>query len=121
DEAPVDESLPAAQIAWLADPRVTSYVADPRGDQKLPEWARRETQLPGVNASVFLPMRAGQRFVGFVALHWRRPRWNRPEQLRRPSWRQLIFERLSRTSSTEFSHRSDFGRAGSTSSWPIRH
>jgi len=83
DEAPVDESLPAAQIAWLADPRVTSYVADPRGDQKLPEWARRETQLPGVNASVFLPMRAGQRFVGFVALHWRRPRWNRPEQLGR--------------------------------------
>src|SRR5260370_9974971 len=28
-------------------------------------------------------MRAGQRFVGFVGLYWRRPRWLRPEQLRR--------------------------------------
>jgi signal transduction histidine kinase len=58
-------------------------VADPQSDAKLPDWARLGSQLAGVKASVFLPMRAGQRFVGFVGLHWRRSRWLRPEQLRR--------------------------------------
>ena len=83
DNAPMGGPLLAKQVAWLADPRVTVYVADPETDTKLPEWARRGTQLAGVKASVFLPMRAGQRFVGFVGLYWRRPRWLRPQQLRR--------------------------------------
>src|SRR6266581_267481 len=75
--------LTADQVAWLADPRVTVYVTDPESDAQLPDWARRGTQLAGVKASIFLPMRAVQRFVGFVGLYWRRPRWLRPEQLRR--------------------------------------
>jgi signal transduction histidine kinase len=83
DEAPTGPPLTAAQVAWLADPRVTVYVADPESDAKLPDWARQGSQLAGVKASVYLPMRAGQRFVGFVGLHWRRSRWLRPEQLRR--------------------------------------
>ncbi|HEV2013378.1 MAG TPA: ATP-binding protein [Candidatus Dormibacteraeota bacterium] len=83
DDAPTGEPLSTAQVTWLADLRVTVYVADPQTDGTLPEWARRGTQLAGVKASVFLPMRAGQRLVGFVALHWRRPRWFRPEQLGR--------------------------------------
>jgi K+-sensing histidine kinase KdpD len=82
-DAPLGVPLTADQVAWLADPRVTVYVADPESDAKLPDWARRGTQLAGVKASIFLPMRAGQRFVGFVGLHWRRPRWLRPEHLRR--------------------------------------
>jgi K+-sensing histidine kinase KdpD len=82
-DAPLGVPLTADQVAWLADPRVTVYVADPESDAKLPDWARRGTQLAGVKASIFLPMHAGQRFVGFVGLHWRRPRWLRPEQLRR--------------------------------------
>src|SRR5205807_1413964 len=36
------EPLTAAQVAWLSDPKVTVYVADPATDQKLPDWARRE-------------------------------------------------------------------------------
>jgi signal transduction histidine kinase len=83
EDAPTGEPLSAADVAWLADPKVTIYVAEPQTDAKLPEWARRGTALAGAKASVFLPMRAGQRLVGFVALHWRRPRWLRPEQLRR--------------------------------------
>ena len=83
EPAPTAEPLSATQVAWLTDPKVTAYVADPRTDQRLPEWVRRSTQLDGVNASVFLPMRAGQRLVGFLGLHWRRPRWFRPEQLGR--------------------------------------
>jgi signal transduction histidine kinase len=75
--------LTAAQVAWLADPRVSSYVADPESDTNLPDWARQAIQQDGIKASVFLPMRAGQRFVGFVALYWKRPRWRRPDQLRR--------------------------------------
>ena len=75
--------LTADQVAWLADPRVTVYVADPDSDTKLPDWARRSVQQVGIKATVFLPMRAGQRFVGFVGLSWRRPRWLRPDQLRR--------------------------------------
>ena len=75
--------LTAEQVAWLADPRVTAYVTDPESDTKLPDWARQGTLAAGVKASVFLPMRAGQRFVGFVGLYWRRPRWRRPDQLRR--------------------------------------
>jgi K+-sensing histidine kinase KdpD len=82
-EAPMGPPLAAEQVAFLADPRVTVYVADPETDSKLPEWARRGTELAGVKVSVFLPMRAGQRFVGFAGLYWRRPRWLRPEQLRR--------------------------------------
>src|SRR5881275_770856 len=81
--APTGGPLTADQVAWLSDPRVMVYVADPESDAKLPDWARRGTQLAGVKASIFLPMRAGQRFVGFVGLYWRRPRWLRPEQLRR--------------------------------------
>src|SRR5437763_16876022 len=77
------EPLSAAQVAWLSDPKVTVYVADPATDQNLPEWAGRGAQLAGVKAAVFVPMRAGQRFVGFVGLQWRRPRWFRPEQLSR--------------------------------------
>src|SRR2546426_991867 len=77
------EPLTAAQVAWLSDPKVTVYVADPGTDQKLPDWAGRGAQLAGVKAAVYLPMRAGQRFVGFVGLQWRRPRWFRPEQLGR--------------------------------------
>src|SRR5439155_738225 len=81
--APTGGPLTADQVAWLSDPRVMVYVSDPESDAKLPDWARRGTQLAGVKASIFLPMRAGQRFVGFVGLYWRRPRWLRPEQLRR--------------------------------------
>jgi signal transduction histidine kinase/putative methionine-R-sulfoxide reductase with GAF domain len=82
-DAPVGAPLAASDVAWLADPKVAAYVADPQADARLPEWVRRGTQLAGVRASVFLPMRAGHRFVGFAALHWRRPRWLRPEQLGR--------------------------------------
>jgi len=82
-DASIGAPLTADQVAWLADPRVTVYVADPESDTKLPDWARRGTQLAGAKASIFLPMRAGQRLVGFVGLYWRRPRWLRPEQLRR--------------------------------------
>ena len=83
NEAPVGGPLTSDQVAWLADPKVTVYVADPDSDTRLPEWARRGTQLAGVKAGIFLPMRAGRRFVGFAGLFWRRPRWLRPEHLRR--------------------------------------
>jgi signal transduction histidine kinase/putative methionine-R-sulfoxide reductase with GAF domain len=83
EDAPTGEPLAAAEVAWLADPKLTISVADAQTDEKLPEWARRDARLAGAKASVFLPMRAGQRLVGVVALHWRRPRWLRPEQLRR--------------------------------------
>jgi signal transduction histidine kinase/putative methionine-R-sulfoxide reductase with GAF domain len=82
DDPPTGGPLSAADVAWLADPKVTIYTADPETDARLPEWARGGT-MAGVKASVFLPLRAGQRLVGFVALHWRRPRWLRPGQLRR--------------------------------------
>src|SRR6267378_3645951 len=81
--APTGGPLTAEQVSWLADPRMTVYVADPDSDTRLPDWARRAIQRAGVKATVFLPVRAGQRFMGFVALYWRRPRWLRPEQLRR--------------------------------------
>ncbi len=75
--------LTGADLAWLTDPRVNVYVADPRTDGKLPEWARRGTERAGVKASIFLPLWAGQRLIGVVGLHWRRPRWFRGEQLGR--------------------------------------
>src|SRR5256714_1064711 len=81
--SPVTGRLTADRVAWRADPRVGAYVADPETDSMLPDWARRGTQIAGVKASVFLPMRAGKRLVGFAGLYWRRPRWLRPEQLRR--------------------------------------
>jgi signal transduction histidine kinase/putative methionine-R-sulfoxide reductase with GAF domain len=82
-DAPTGAPLSPADVAWLADPRVAAYVADPRTDQRLPEWVRRGTEHAGVEASIFLPMRAGQSLMGIVGLHWRRPRWFRGEQLGR--------------------------------------
>ena len=83
EDASASEPLSAADVAWLADPKITIYTADPETDATLQEWARHGATLAGARASVVLPMRAGQRLVGFVALHWRRPRWWREEQLRR--------------------------------------
>jgi K+-sensing histidine kinase KdpD len=83
ENAPTGGALTAAEVTWLADPKLTIHVAEPQTDPKLPDWAQLGTELAGAKASIFLPMRAGQRLVGFVALHWRRPRWFRPEQLRR--------------------------------------
>src|ERR1700682_5162594 len=83
EDAPTGEALSAVDVAWLADPKVTMYVADPQTDAKLPEWAQRGTALAGAKASVFLPMRAGQRLVGFVGVHWGRRGWVRPALPRR--------------------------------------
>jgi signal transduction histidine kinase/putative methionine-R-sulfoxide reductase with GAF domain len=83
EDAATGEVLTPADVAWLSDPKVTVYVADPQTDEKLPEWARRGARLATAKACVFLPMRAGQRLVGVVALYWRRSRWLRPGQLRR--------------------------------------
>lgn len=80
---PTGGPLSPTDMALFGDPRVAAYVADPRTDEKLPEWARRGTDLAGIKASIFLPMRAGQKLLGVVGLHWRRPRWFRPAQLGR--------------------------------------
>ena len=77
------QPLSASDVAFLADPRLTTYVTDPRTDERLPAWAKRGTERAGVQASIFLPLRAGQRLVGIIGLHWRRPRWFHGEQLGR--------------------------------------
>jgi signal transduction histidine kinase/putative methionine-R-sulfoxide reductase with GAF domain len=107
-DAANDGPLSADQVAWLADPRVTTYVADPESDTKLPDWARQAIQLDGIKATVFLPMRAGQRFVGFVRLSWRRPRWLRPDQLRRL---QLVAAQAAITLDTRQALERERGRA----------
>jgi signal transduction histidine kinase len=83
DAAAIDEPLSSAQLAWVADPKVPAYVAHPGRDEKLPDWARRDVQLADSSTTVYLPLRAGQRLVGFAGLHWRRPRWLRPGHLGR--------------------------------------
>src|SRR2546428_10700265 len=77
--APTGRPLTAEPVSPLSQHRVMVYVTDPDSDAKLPDWARRGTQLAGGKASIFLPMRAGQRFVGFVGLYLRRPRSVRPQ------------------------------------------
>jgi K+-sensing histidine kinase KdpD len=79
----MEEPLTESQVAWLADPKITAYVTDTQTDLKLPDWARQAAAATGVYRSVFLPMRAGQRLLGFIGIHWRRARWLRPEQLGR--------------------------------------
>jgi signal transduction histidine kinase/putative methionine-R-sulfoxide reductase with GAF domain len=80
---PIPPALEANEVAWLSDSRVAAYVADTQTDPRLPEWAREGARLAGVHASVYLPLRARQHFLGFIGLHWRRQRWMRPEQLGR--------------------------------------
>jgi K+-sensing histidine kinase KdpD len=80
-DVPVGEPLSAALVAWLTDPKVNVYVSGPDTIDRLPEWARRGIEAASIKASVFLPLRVGRRFVGFVSLHWRRARWFRPESL----------------------------------------
>ena len=81
--APIRSTLDARDVAWLSDARIAAYAADTQTDPRLPAWARESARQSGVEASVYLPLRAGERFIGFVGLHWRRPRWVRPEQLGR--------------------------------------
>jgi signal transduction histidine kinase/putative methionine-R-sulfoxide reductase with GAF domain len=79
----ISPTLEARDVAWLSDARVAAYVTDTQTDERLPAWAREAALKSGIQASVYLPLRAGQHFLGFVGLHWRRPRWLRPEQLGR--------------------------------------
>jgi signal transduction histidine kinase len=79
----ISPTLGAQDVAWLSDARVAAYVSDTQTDSRLPAWARDSAVENGIQASVYLPLRAGQHFLGFVGLHWRRPRWLRPEQLGR--------------------------------------
>lgn len=76
-------TLSPEDVAWLSDSRVAAYVTDTQTDPRLPAWAREAATRNGIQVSVYLPLRAGQHFLGFVGLHWRRARWLRPEQLGR--------------------------------------
>ncbi len=107
-EAPIQETLSAADVAWLSDARVAAYVADTQTDPRLPSWARESARRSGVQASVYLPLRAGQHFVGFVGLHWRRGRWLRPEQLGRF---QLVAAQAAITLDTRRALEQERGRA----------
>jgi signal transduction histidine kinase len=82
-QSSISPTLGAQEVAWLSDARVAAYVTDTQTDPRLPGWARDSAVENGIQASVYLPLRAGQHFLGFVGLHWRRPRWLRPEQLGR--------------------------------------
>ncbi|HEY8737838.1 MAG TPA: GAF domain-containing protein [Candidatus Dormibacteraeota bacterium] len=82
-EAPIQATLGPADVAWLLDGRTAAYVTDTQTDPRLPAWAQESARRSGVHASVYLPLRAGQQMVGFMGLHWRRPRWLRAEQLGR--------------------------------------
>ena len=82
-DVPTGPPLSRSECAWLTDPRVTAYVADPGSSQSLPKWAQLGIQHAGIKATIFLPIRAGQRLMGIIGLHWRRPRWFRPELLGR--------------------------------------
>ncbi|HEY9288140.1 MAG TPA: GAF domain-containing sensor histidine kinase [Candidatus Dormibacteraeota bacterium] len=82
-EAPTGAPLTSGDLAWIADPKVPAYVADPDQDDKLPDWALGGPVRAQVKATVFLPLRAGQRLIGLIGLHWRRPRWFRGEQIGR--------------------------------------
>ena len=82
-EAPIQPTLGPADVAWLLDGRMSAYVTDTQTDPRLPQWAQESARRSGVRASVYLPLRAGQHVLGFLGLHWRRPRWLRPEQLGR--------------------------------------
>jgi signal transduction histidine kinase/putative methionine-R-sulfoxide reductase with GAF domain len=82
-DAPAAGALTATDVSFLADPKLPVYVSDPRTDEKLPAWAQRWTQHPMVKTTVFLALRSGQRLIGVIGLHWRRPGWFRGEQLGR--------------------------------------
>lgn len=82
-DSEIAPTLGTQEVAWLADARVAAYVTDTQTDARLPAWAREAAVKNGIQASVYLPLRAGQHFLGFVGLHWRRSRWLRPEQLGR--------------------------------------
>ena len=101
-------TLGPQDVAWLADARVAAYVTDTQTDARLPAWARESAQRSGILASVYLPLRAGQHFVGFIGLHWRRPRWLRPEQLGRF---QLVAAQAAVTLDTRRALEQERGRA----------
>ncbi len=107
-DAPSQPAIAASDVAWLADARVAAYVSDTPNDPRLPRWAREAAKRSGVQASVYLPLRAGQRLLGFVGLHWRRPRWLRPEQLGRF---QLVAAQAAITLDTRRALEQERGRA----------
>ncbi len=107
-EAPMQATLGPADVAWLLDGRMAAYVTDTQTDPRLPGWAQESARRSGVRASVYLPLRAGQHVLGFVGLHWRRPRWLRPEQLGRF---QLVAAQAAITLDTRRALEQERGRA----------
>jgi signal transduction histidine kinase/putative methionine-R-sulfoxide reductase with GAF domain len=107
-EAPMQATLGPADVAWLLDGRMAAYVTDTQTDPRLPGWAQESSRRSGVRASVYLPLRAGQHVLGFVGLHWRRPRWLRPEQLGRF---QLVAAQAAITLDTRRALEQERGRA----------
>ena len=101
-------ALGPQDVAWLSDARVAAYVTDTQTDTRLPTWAREAAERSGIHASVYLPLRAGQHFLGFVGLHWRRARWLRPEQLGRF---QLVAAQAAVTLDTRRALAQERGRA----------
>ena len=104
----ISPTLVAQDVAWLSDGRVAAYVTDTQTDPRLPAWAREAAVKNGIQASVYLPLRAGQHFLGFVGLHWRRSRWLRPEQLGRF---QLVAAQAAVTLDTRRALEQERGRA----------
>jgi signal transduction histidine kinase len=76
-------ALEASDVSWLSESRSALYITDPRSDPSFPGWARDAARQAGVETSVFLPLRARQRFLGFVGLYWRKAHHLRQEQLGR--------------------------------------
>jgi len=104
----ISPTLGTQDVAWLSDARVAAYVTDTQTDPRLPPWARDSAVKNGIQASVYLPLRAGQHFLGFVGLHWRRARWLRPEQLGRF---QLVAAQAAVTLHTRRTLEQERGRA----------
>jgi len=107
-ESTISPTLGTQDVGWLSDARVAAYVTDTQTDPRLPGWARESAVKNGIQASVYLPLRAGQHFLGFVGLHWRRPRWLRPEQLGRF---QLVAAQAAVTLDTRRALEQERGRA----------
>lgn len=104
----ISPTLGAQDVAWLSDARVAAYVTDTQTDPRLPAWARDSALKNGIQVSVYLPLRAGEHFLGFIGLHWRRPRWLRPEQLGRF---QLVAAQAAVTLNTRRALEQERGRA----------
>jgi signal transduction histidine kinase len=109
-ELPPMPPLDDRDVRWLVEAGQGAVTLDAQTDGRVPAWAQRIARTAGSRTSIYLPLRDGAEFVGFIGVHWRQPRWVGTDQISRLS---LVAAQAALTIATREALRLERQRAAS--------